>query len=57
MVLEIFEPSFIVMYPYTGLSVFGVSSEGGLSITQKYPKFEVLPLHVLYFLSKLVNAF
>ena len=54
--LKIFQPCLVMMYPDTLLSVLGISSEGGLSIAQKYSDFEVLPLHVLDFLSKLVNA-
>jgi hypothetical protein len=54
--LEIFHPSFEVMHPNTHLSVFGISPEGGLGISQKCPQLEILPLYVLDFLTKLVNA-
>jgi hypothetical protein len=53
--LEIFHPSFKIMYPNTHLSVLGISSEGGLRISQKCPKLKILPLHVLDFLAKLMN--
>jgi hypothetical protein len=54
--LELFHPSFQIMYPNTHLSVLGISSEGGLRISQKCPKLEIFPLYVLDFLAKLVNA-
>jgi hypothetical protein len=53
---EIFHPSFKVVYPNTHLSVLGISSEGGFRISQKYPELEILPLYVLDFLAKLMNA-
>lgn len=54
--LKSFQPSLVVMHPYTFLSILWISSEGGLSVAQKYPQFKVLPLYVLNFLSKFVNA-
>jgi hypothetical protein len=54
--LEIFHSSFKIMYPNTHLSVLGFSSEGGLRISQKCPKLEILPFYMLDFLAKLVNA-
>jgi hypothetical protein len=54
--LEIFHPPFKIMDSNTHLTVVGISSEGGLRISQKCPKLEILPLHVLHFLAKLVNT-
>jgi hypothetical protein len=54
--LQIFQPSLEVMYPNTHLSVLGIISEGGLRISQKCPKLEILPFYMLDFLAKLVNA-
>jgi hypothetical protein len=55
--LEISHPSSKVMYPNRHLFVIGISSENSLRISQKCPELEILPLHVLIFLAKLVNAF
>jgi hypothetical protein len=55
--LKLFHPSFKVVCPNTHLSVLGISSEGGLRISQKYPELEILPLYVLDFLAKLMNPF
>jgi hypothetical protein len=53
--LEIFQPSLKIVYPNTHLSILRISSKGGLRISQKCPKLEILPFYMLDFLAKLVN--